>query len=71
MFEISSLAEESLLEISHESKGEESSKHNKLVPNNLKAPFEIMVKSFSNLCKLLRITASANRFIKNCRSKQK
>ena len=57
MFEISSSAGESPLEISHESKGEESSKHNKLVPNNLKALFEIMVKSFSNLWTLLRITA--------------
>ena len=30
-----------------------------------------MVKSFSSLCKLLQITAWANRFVKNCRSKQK
>ena len=49
MFEISSAAGEGPLEISHESKGEESSKHNKLVQNNPKAPFEIMMKSFSSL----------------------
>ena len=71
MFEISSAAGEDLLEISHESKGEESSNHNKLVQNNLKATFGIMLKSFSGLCKLLKISSWANRFIKNCRSKQK
>ena len=53
MFEISSAAGKDPLEISHESKGEESSNHNKLVQNNLKAPFEIMVESFFSLCKLL------------------
>ena len=37
----------------------------------LKAPFKIMVKSFSSLCKLLQITAWANRFIKNCQTNQK
>ena len=71
MFKISSAAGEGPLEISHESKGEESSNYNKLVQNNVKAPFEIMVKSFSSLCKLLLITAWVNRFIKNCRSKEK
>ena len=44
MFKISSAEGEGPLEISHESKREESSNHNKLVQNNLKAPFEIMVK---------------------------
>ena len=71
MFEVSSAAGEGPLDITHESKGEESSKHNKLLQNNLKAPFEIMVKSFSSFCKLLRVTAWANIFTKNCRSKQK
>ena len=65
MFKISSAAGENLSEISQESKGEQSSNHNKLVQNNIKAPFEIMVKSFLSLCKLLRITALANRFINN------
>ena len=53
MFEISSATGKGHLEISHESKGEESSNHNELVQNNLKASFEIMVKSFLSLCKLL------------------
>ena len=53
MFKISSAAGESLFEISQESKTEQSSNHNKLVQNNIKAPFEIMVKSFLSLCKLL------------------
>ena len=53
MFKISSVAGEDPLEISHKSNGEKSSNHNKLVQNNLKAPFEIMVKSFSSTCKLL------------------
>ena len=56
---------------SQESKGEESSNHNKLVENSPKVPFEIMVKSFSSLCKLLQITTSANRYMKNCRTRQK
>ena len=60
MLEISSAAGEGPLEISHESKGEESRNHNKLVQNNLKAPFKIMGKSFSSLCKLLQIIAWAN-----------
>ena len=71
MFQISSEAGEGPLEISHESKVEELSNYNKLVQNNVKAPFKIIVKSFSSLRKLLRITTWANRFIKNCRSKQK
>ena len=66
MFDISSAGGEGPLEISHESKGEESSNHKSLVQNNIKAPFEIMVKSFSSLWKLLRIFAWVNRFIKNC-----
>ena len=66
MFKISSAAEEGPLEISCEIKGEESSNHNKLVQNNLKPPFEVMVKLFSSLCKLLQITSWADRFIKNC-----
>ena len=37
----------------------------------LKAPFKIIVKSFSSLCKLLQITAWANRFIKNCQTNKK
>ena len=53
MFKISSVAGEGPLEISHKSKGEKSSNHNKLVQNNLKAPFEITMKSFSSTCKLL------------------
>ena len=57
MLEISSAEGEGPLEISHKSKGGESSNHNKFLQNNLKAPFEKMVKSFSSLCKLLRITA--------------
>ena len=65
------LSRESPLEISYESKREEYSNHNKLAQNNLKAPSEIMVKSFSSLCKLLRITVWANKSIKNGRSKQK
>ena len=52
MFETSYAAGEGPLEISHESKEEESNNGNKLVQNNLKAPFEIMVKLFSILCKL-------------------
>lgn len=56
---------------SQESKGEESSNHNKLVENSPKVPFEIMVKSFSSLCKLLQITTSANGYMKNCRTRQK
>ena len=59
------------LEISCESKGEESINHNILVQNNLKASFEIMAKSFSSPCKPLQITAWAKRFIKNCCSQQK
>ena len=65
MFEISLAAGEGPLEISHEIIGEESSNHNNFVHKNLTAPFEIMVKSFSSLCKLLRITAWATRFVKN------
>ena len=71
IFEISSAAGEGPLEVLHESIGKESSNHNKLVQKNLKAPFEITVKLFSNLCKLLQVTAWGNRLVKNCRSKQK
>ena len=71
MFKISSAAGQDPLEISNESKGEESSNHNRLVLNNKKDPLEIMVKSLSSLCKLLQITAWTNRFIKNRQSKQK
>ena len=54
MFEISSAAGKGPSEISHESKGEESNIHKKLVKNNQKAL--LMVKSFSSLFKLQQIT---------------
>ena len=71
MFKTSSAAGKDPLEISLGSKGEESSNHNNLVQNNLKSPFEIMVKSFSSLCRLLKTTVWANKFIKNCQSNEK